>query len=110
MFLFHRSKLRFNMDLQAGQASSLDGTLTTTTSVEMTSPLENLCPDIDTSEPVFVQPGPVSAGEQVSHTLLVSARDVALEPIAEGELSELEDQQDVDTGDSNRAISEDQNY
>ena len=43
---------------QAGPASGLDGTLTTA-SVEMTSPLENLYPDTDTSEPVFSQPGPV---------------------------------------------------
>ena len=95
---------------QAGLASGLDGTCTTATvtSVEMTSPLENLYPD--TAEPVFAQPSPVSTGEQTSHTLPVSASYVAPETTEEGELFEVEDQPDVDTGDSDRAISEDQNY
>ena len=47
---------------QAAPASGLDGALTTasaTMSVGMTSLLENLYPDIDSSEPVFSQPGPV---------------------------------------------------
>ena len=92
---------------QAGPASGLDRTLTTTTSVEMTSPLENLYPDNDISEPVFAQPGLVSAIEKVSHSLLVSASDIALEAFEEGEVSEPEDQPDVDTRDSD---SEDQNY
>ena len=72
--------------------------------------MEKLYPDVDTSEPVFAQPGPVSTDEQVSHSLPVSTGHVALEPTEEGELSELEDQPDVDTGDSDRAISEDHNY
>ena len=98
---------------QAGPASGLDGTLTTatTSSVEMTSPLENLYPDTETTEPLFAQPGPVSYCDQVSHSLLVSAASRAtLEPAEEGALLELEDQPDVDAGDSDRAISEDQNY
>ena len=37
----------------------------------MTSHLENLYPDTDNAEPVFVQPGPVSTGEQ-SHSVPVS--------------------------------------
>ena len=77
-------------------ASVPDGTLNTstaTTSVEMTSPLENLYPNIDTSEPVFAQSGPVFAAEQVSDSLPVSASGHAPE-----------------TGDSYRAISEDQSY
>ena len=94
---------------QAGPASGPDRTLTTT-SVEMISPLENLYPDTDTSELVFSQPSPVSSGDQISHSLPVFASHVALEPIEEGELSELEDQPEVDTGDSKRLISEDQNY
>ena len=76
----------------------------------MTSTLENLYPDTDTAEPVFAQPGPVSTGEQASHTLPVSASHVAQETTEEGELSDFEDQPDIDTGDSDRAISEDQNY
>ena len=76
----------------------------------MTSPLENLYPDTDTSELVFSQPGPVSSGDQISHSLPVSASPVAPEPTEESELSELDDQPEVDTGDSERAISEHQNY
>ena len=78
--------------------------------VEITSPLENLYPDTDTSELVFSQPDPVSSEDQISHCLSVLASHVAPEPTEEGELSELEDQMKVDTGDSDRAISEDQNY
>ena len=98
---------------QAAPASGPDGTLTSataTTSVEMTSPLENFYPDIDNPEPVFSQPGPVSTGVQLSHSLPVSATDPAPENFEEGELSEVEDQPEFDTGDSDRAISEDQNY
>ena len=76
----------------------------------MTSPLENLYPDIDKSEPVFSQPGPVSTGEDISHSLTVSATDHAPETYEEGELSEIEDQPELDTGDSDRAISDNQNY
>ena len=75
---------------QAGPVSSPD-TTHTATSVEMTSPLENLYPDNDTSEPVLAQPGLVSAVEQVSHPLPVSASDVSPEPFEEGEVSEPED-------------------
>ena len=48
---------------------------TASTSVGMTSPLENLYPDtdVDTTEPVFSQPGPVSYGDTVSHSLPVSS-------------------------------------
>ena len=59
---------------------------------------------------MFSQPSPVSSGDQSSHALPVSASPVVPEPTEEGELSELEDQQEVDTGDSDRLISEDQNY
>ena len=76
----------------------------------MTSPLENLYPDIDKSEPVFSQHGPVSTGEDISHSLTVSATDHAPETYEEGELSEIEDQPELDTGDSDRAISDNQNY
>ena len=98
---------------QTAPASGPDGALTSasaTTSVGMTSPLENLYPDIDSSEPVFSQPGPVATSELVSHPHPVSATDPALETYEEGELSEVEDQPELDTGESYRAISEDQNY
>ena len=65
-----------------------DGTCVTatTTSAEMTS-----------TEPVFAQPGPVSYGDSVSHSLPVSSASyVPPEPAEEGELSDLEDQPDVD--------------
>ena len=63
---------------QATPASSPDGTLatSTTTAFGMTSPLENLYPDVETTdsiEPVFSQPSPVSYGDSVSHSLLASA-------------------------------------
>ena len=97
---------------QAAAASSPDGALTTvaTTSVRMTSPLENLYPDIDSSEPVFSQPGLVATGELVSHPHPVSATDPTPERYEEGELSEVEDQPELDTGEPDQAISEDQNY
>ena len=76
----------------------------------MTSSLENLYPDINTSEPVFAQPNPVSAAEQVSHSLLVATSGHAPETYKEGELSELENEPELDTGNSDRAVSEDQNY
>ena len=75
---------------------------TATISGEMTSPLENLCPDNDTYELVFSQPSLVSSGDQISHSLPVSASHVAPEPTEEGELSELQDQLEVDTRDSDR--------
>ena len=86
-------------------------TTATTSSVEMTSPLENLYPDTDTSEPFFPQPGLVSYVDPVSHSLPVSVTShVTPELAEEGELLELEDQPDVDAGESDRTISEDQNY
>ena len=95
---------------QATSASGPDGTLTTasaTTSVEMTSPLENLYPDIDSSELVFFQPGPVATGELLCQPHPFSATDPAPETYEEGELSEVEDQPELDTGESDRALSED---
>ena len=91
---------------QAAPASGPDRTCvpSTTTSVGMTSPLENVYPDpdADTSELVF---------DPVSHSLLVtSASYVPPEPAEEGELSDLKDQPDVDAGDSDRVLSEDPNY
>ena len=85
-------------------------TATATTFVEMQSPLENFYPDIDNSEPVFSLPGPVSTGVHLSHSHPVSATDPAPETFEEGELSEVEDQPELHTGDSDWAISEDQNY
>ena len=102
---------------QASPASGPDRTCVsstaTTTSVGMTSPLENLYPvtDVDATELVFAQPGPVSYGDPLSHSLPVSSASyLHPEPAEEGELSDLEDQPDVDAGDSDRVISEDQNY
>ena len=79
----------------------------------MTSPLENLYPepDIDSTEPVFSQPGPVSYGDSVSHSLPVSSASyLPPEPAEEGEVSDPEEQPDVEAGDSDRVISEEQNY
>ena len=100
---------------QAGPASGPDRTsaTATVTSVGMPSPLENLYlePDVDTTEPVFSQPGRVSYGDSLSHSLPVSSASyLPLDPVEEGELSDPEDQPDVETGDSDRVISEDQNY
>ena len=50
----------------------------------------------------------MATGELLSHP--VSATDPAPETYEEGELSEVEDQPELDTGESDRAISEDQNY
>ena len=80
----------------------------------MVSPLENLYQESDL-EPVFAQPassGPViSSYEQCIEPLPVSARNITpLEQAEEGELSELEDQPEQDNNDTDRAISEDQNY
>ena len=102
---------------QAGPAFGLDRThtITTTTSssVDMVSPLENLYQDPD-PEPVFAQPassGPVASVEQCAETLPVSTRDIIQpEQAEEGELSELEDQPDITDTETDRAISEDQNY
>ena len=75
---------------------------TTVTSVGMSSPLENLYPepDVDTTEPVFSQPRPVSYGDSLSHSLPVSSASyLPPDPVEEGELSDPEDQPDVETGD-----------
>ena len=74
----------------------------------MTSPLENLYPDPDgdSTELVFSQPGPVSYGDSVSHSLPVSSASYLIqEPAEEGELSDPEDQPDVDAGDSDRVLT-----
>ena len=97
---------------QAGPASGPDGTQTTTsTDLNMVSPLENLYPDTD-QERVFLQPGPVASA--VSSGLRhFPTRDVMLpDQIEEGEVSEpeLDDQPDSDAGDRDKVISEDQNY
>ena len=100
----------------SGPASSPDRTKlssTAVTSVGMTSPLENLYPeqDVDSTEPVFSQPGPVSYGESLSHSLPISSASyLPPDPVEEGELSDPEDQPEVETGDSDRVISEEQNY
>ena len=60
----------------------------------MTSPMENLYPDtdVDATEPVFAQPGAVSYGDSLSHSLLVSSASyIPPEPAEEGEISDLED-------------------
>ena len=77
----------------------------------MTSPLENLYTENDSTEPVFAQPSLVSTVEHASDPLLVSAWEVLPpELFEEGEVSELEDQLELHSADSDRAISEDQNY
>ena len=99
---------------QAGSASGPDRTsvTTTVTSVGMTS-LENLYPDldVDSTEPVFSQPGPVSYGDSSSHSLPVSSASyLPPEPAEEGEVSDPEEQPDVGAGDSDRVLSDEQNY
>ena len=102
----------------SGQAGSAFGpdrthtvTATTSSPVDMVSPLENLYQD---PEPVFAEPassGPVSSFEQCTETLPVSTREFTQpEPAEEGELSELKDHPDVVDTETDRAISEDQNY
>ena len=60
---------------------------------------------------LFSQPGPVSYGNSSSHSLLVSSASyLPLEPAEEGEVSDPEDQPDVEAGDSDRVLSEEQNY
>ena len=59
----------------------------------------------------FTQASTVSATVPNFEPLPVSARDVVpREQFEEGEVSDSEHQPDLDTGDSDRAISEDQNY
>ena len=88
---------------QAGPASGPDRTklsLTAVTSVCMTSPLENLYPeqDVDSTEPVFSEPGRVSYGDSLSHSLPVSSASyLPPDPVEGGELSDPEDQPDVET-------------
>ena len=104
---------------QAGPASGPDRTsfiaTAPTTSVGMTSPLENLYPepeaDIDSTEPVFSQPGPVSYGVLLSHSVPVSSSSyLPPEPVEEGKVSDPEEQPDFEAGDSDKVLSEEQNY
>ena len=92
---------------QAGPASGPDGTQTTTsTALNMVSPLENLYPETDQ------EPGPVASAVS-SGPLHFPARDVMLpDQIEEGEVSEpeLDDQPDSDTREEDKVLSEDQNY
>ena len=84
----------------------------TTTTISRSSPLENLYPETD-PESVFQQPGPVSSSQPASGPLHFPARDIIPpDQIEEGEVSdpEPEDQQDSDSGDKDRVLSEDQNY
>ena len=96
---------------QAAPASGPDRTQSSS-NVDMVSPLEQLYQDPD-PELVFAGPassGPVSS-EQSVEPLSVSARNVSPPThFEEGELSELEDQPDQDNVESDRAMSEDQNY
>ena len=98
---------------QAGPASGPDGSQTlTSTAISRSSPLENLYPETD-PEPVFQQPGPVSSSQPSSGPLHFPARDIIPpDQFEEGEVSdpEPEDQQDSDSGDKDRVLSEDQNY
>ena len=96
---------------QAAPASGPDRTQSSS-NVDMVSPLEQLYQDPD-PEPVFA--GPASSGpvpyDQSVDPLSVSARNVSPPShFEEGELSELEDQPDQDNVESDRAMSEDQNY
>ena len=96
---------------QASPASGPDGTKTSMENVTMSSPLENLYPSSD-HEPVFQQPGPVTSAVS-SGPVHFPARDVMPpEQFEEGEVSEPEpdDQQDSDSGDKDKILSEDQNY
>ena len=96
---------------QAGPASGPDGTKTSMENVTMSSPLENLYPSSD-HEPVFEQPGPVASAVS-SDPLHIPARDImSLDQFEEGEVSEPEpdDQQDSDSRDKDKVLSEDQNY
>ena len=69
----------------------------------MSFPLENLYPDND-PELVFPQPDPVSATVTTADPLSVSDWDVLSLEQFEGEISDPEDQPDLDTGDADRAI------
>ena len=99
---------------QGSLASGPDRTqMTTTSSVDMVSPLENLYQEPD-PEPVFARPassGPVSMSYgQCIEPLPMSAQNISpTDQTEEGELSELEDQLEQDNSDSD-CVSEDQNY
>ena len=78
----------------------------------MSSPLENLYPETD-PEPVFQQPGPVYSSQSSSGPLHFPARDImSPDQFEEGEVSEPEpdDQQDSDSAEKDKVLSEDQNY
>ena len=77
-------------------------------------PLDNLYPDTDL-EPVFQQPGPVPPAQSSTGPVHFLVQDVIPPDHAEeGEVSDPEqepdDQQDSDSGEKDRIISEDQNY
>ena len=107
---------------QTGPVSGPDGSAITT-SVGMTSPLENLYPEqaLDSSEPVFSQPGTISFGD-ISHSLPASsalsvpvssasaAAYLPPDPAEEGEVSDQEENPDDFIQDSDKVLSEDQNY
>ena len=78
----------------SGQAAPASGPdrAQNSTSLDMSSPLENLYPEAD-PEPVFAQPGLASAVEPSSSPCLVPARDVMPpDQIEEGEVSGPDDQ------------------
>ena len=88
---------------QTAPASGPDRTQTSTSSVDMIPPLENLYQEPD-PEPVFA--GPASSGlvsasyDQCVEALPVSARNISPpNQFEEGELSELQDQPDQDNND-----------
>ena len=82
--------------------------------ITRSSPLDNLYPDTD-PKPVFQQPGPVPPAQSSTGPVHFPVRDVIPPDQAEeGEVSDPEqepdDQQDSDSGEKDRMISEDQNY
>ena len=78
--------------------------------MNMSSPLENLYPETD-PEPVFQQPGPVYSTQSSSSPLHFPARDIiSPDQFEEGEVSEPDDQQDWDSAEKDKVLSEDQNY
>ena len=107
---------------QTGPVSGPDGSAITT-SVGMTSPLENLYPEqaLDSSELVFSQPGTISFGD-ISHSVPASstlsipvssayaAAYLPSDPTEEGEVSEQDENPDDFIQDSDKVLSEDQNY
>ena len=99
---------------QAAPASGPDRTQTSTSSVDMISPLENLYqePDPELVFAISASSGPVSTSyDQSVEPLPVSVRNISPpNQLEEGELSELEDQPDQDNNDGDCANSEDHNY